>query len=260
MPRHRPGCLQMLRFSKCLYIRISFATCTWSNRWSNDSVFSFKISGGKLKMAAFWDIAPCSLFEVDRRLDVRTSTPPDYGGSTHHWNVGLLKRNYAVPYPRKLPFSCSPPWEPEIPYSDKSLYKAPKWLLYYVVCMVHDPLCTAACSLYTEPVPITTYVRNSHIPFATSWRSLLPSNTLKGGFEIDSCHQELTISQYIIETSLFKITKFKVCRLNTQHSAITPTQNFTQWHILSSSPGMFSCSCAGMPLGHTRTYWLLQEN
>jgi hypothetical protein len=59
----------------------------------------------ELKMRAFWGIAPCSL--VDRRSR----------GSTHVWNVGLLKRDYMALYLRRLLSSYSPPWESEISQS-----------------------------------------------------------------------------------------------------------------------------------------------
>jgi hypothetical protein len=38
----------------------------------------------------------------------------DDGGSTHHYIVGLLLRDYMALYPRRLSSSYSPPWEPEI--------------------------------------------------------------------------------------------------------------------------------------------------
>jgi hypothetical protein len=40
-----------------------------------------------MKIAVFWDIAPCSLFEVDQ---------PGDGGNTHLWNVILLQRDYGA--------------------------------------------------------------------------------------------------------------------------------------------------------------------
>jgi hypothetical protein len=39
---------------------------------------------------------------------------PDDGGSTHIWNVSLLKRDYTALYPKTLSYSYSPPWEPEM--------------------------------------------------------------------------------------------------------------------------------------------------
>jgi hypothetical protein len=58
------------------------------------------------KIVAFWDIAPWSLVEIDRRfrgeycLHHRGDRPDD-GGSTHLWNVGLLQRDYTALCPRR---------------------------------------------------------------------------------------------------------------------------------------------------------------
>jgi hypothetical protein len=38
-----------------------------------------------MKITVFWDMAPCSLTEVDWR------DRPDDGGILHIWNVGLLR-------------------------------------------------------------------------------------------------------------------------------------------------------------------------
>jgi hypothetical protein len=64
------------------------------------------LTAANVKMAAFLDIAPCSLVEVDRRFR---------GASClHHLNVGLLQRDYTTLYLRRLPFSrgylCSCWW------------------------------------------------------------------------------------------------------------------------------------------------------
>jgi hypothetical protein len=51
-------------------------------------------------MAAFWDIAPCSLVEEDRRfraahyLHHQGDRPG--GGSTYYWKVYLLQRDYTA--------------------------------------------------------------------------------------------------------------------------------------------------------------------
>jgi hypothetical protein len=67
-----------------------------------------------LKMTAFWDIAPCSLVEVDRRFRGQYYlSRPDYGGSTHIRNIRIL-RHYIVLYPRRLSFSYSMLGEPEL--------------------------------------------------------------------------------------------------------------------------------------------------
>jgi hypothetical protein len=39
---------------------------------------------------------------------------PDYWGSTHFWNVGLIQRDYTALYPRKLSPSHLPPWKPTL--------------------------------------------------------------------------------------------------------------------------------------------------
>jgi hypothetical protein len=64
-----------------------------------------------LKMRTLRDIAPCSLVGVDRRF--RRHLCDDHSddvGSTHLWNVGLL-RNYTALYPIRLSSSYSLSWE-----------------------------------------------------------------------------------------------------------------------------------------------------
>jgi hypothetical protein len=57
-----------------------------------------------VNVVAFWDIAPCSLVEVDRRF----SKYPNDGGTEHLRNVGLLHRDYTAVYPIRLSsFSCT---------------------------------------------------------------------------------------------------------------------------------------------------------
>jgi hypothetical protein len=69
---------------------------------------------------SFLGIALCSLVEVDRYfrdvywLHYQGNERPDDGGSTHLWNVGLLRRDYAALYPIRLSSSYSPSREPEI--------------------------------------------------------------------------------------------------------------------------------------------------
>jgi hypothetical protein len=57
-------------------------------------------------MIALWNIALCSLAELDLH---NQGDRPDDGGSTHFWNVGQ-----SALYPRRLSFSWSPLWKPEI--------------------------------------------------------------------------------------------------------------------------------------------------
>jgi hypothetical protein len=55
-------------------------------------------------MKAFWQMTQFSLVEVQRRFRGASCLHqyrPDNGGSTHLWNVGVL-RHYAVQYPRGL--------------------------------------------------------------------------------------------------------------------------------------------------------------
>jgi hypothetical protein len=74
-----------------------------------------------LKMRAFWDIAPFSLVEVDRRFTCAycLHNQGDYGVSTHLGNVSVLQRYCTALYPRKLSSLYSPPWEPEMSHGQK---------------------------------------------------------------------------------------------------------------------------------------------
>jgi hypothetical protein len=51
-----------------------------------------------LKMSVFWDVAPCSLVEIDV-LDLLTHRP--YRGSKHLWNIGQFLPDYTVQHPRR---------------------------------------------------------------------------------------------------------------------------------------------------------------
>jgi hypothetical protein len=60
--------------------------------------------GGEYEVhSVFWDVEPCRL-GVARRFkgSYCLHHRPDDGGSTHLWNVGLLKRDYTVLHPRRL--------------------------------------------------------------------------------------------------------------------------------------------------------------
>jgi hypothetical protein len=86
-----------------------------------------------MKTTAFWDIAPCSLVEVDRRFRgayCLLHHGDEDGGSTHLWNVDLLQRDYKALYPRRLSSSCLPPWEPDI--------------------LITSPQCSVEMLLYTD--------------------------------------------------------------------------------------------------------------
>jgi hypothetical protein len=39
---------------------------------------------------------------------------------THLWNIGILQRDYMAVYSRRLPYSYSPPWKPEISQASSS--------------------------------------------------------------------------------------------------------------------------------------------
>jgi hypothetical protein len=73
-----------------------------------------------LKMETFWNIALCSLVEIDRRFRGTYSIHhpgdrPDVGGRTHLWNVGLHLRVHTAVYPKRLSSSYSPSWELKLP-------------------------------------------------------------------------------------------------------------------------------------------------
>jgi hypothetical protein len=55
------------------------------------------------KFRVFYDVAPCSHVEVDRRLRCAYCLHrPGDGGSTHLWNVGTLQLDYTALHPRRL--------------------------------------------------------------------------------------------------------------------------------------------------------------
>jgi hypothetical protein len=123
-------------------------------------------------VTVFWDIAPCSLVEVDRRLRgayffhhqglmmeaastsetsvyfkeaastsetsvyfKQASWGPDDGGSNHLWNVGIYQWDYTALYTRRLSSSYSPPWEPEMSH------EVPTILLNASIHSFHHILC-----------------------------------------------------------------------------------------------------------------------
>jgi hypothetical protein len=61
--------------------------------------------GGHINMAAFWDIAPYSLVDIDRFF-----SRPDDGGITLLWNVYLYLPYYTAQYPRRQRCSYSSLW------------------------------------------------------------------------------------------------------------------------------------------------------
>jgi hypothetical protein len=71
-----------------------------------------------MKTTAFWDITPCVFLEVNWRFRgvycLHPQDHPDDWGSKNFCNVSLLLRDYTAQYPRRLSYSDSPPWEPEV--------------------------------------------------------------------------------------------------------------------------------------------------
>jgi hypothetical protein len=64
---------------------------------------------------------------------------PDDGNSTHLWNVGLVLLDYTASYSRRLSYSYSSPWEPEIPLSFR--LQARRWLLVFRSYRLPRSLC-----------------------------------------------------------------------------------------------------------------------
>jgi hypothetical protein len=65
------------------------------------------LTAASVKFAVFWDTAPCSLVEVDRRFRGEYylyHEGDDNSDSTHLWNVSLLHRDYTALRPRRLSF------------------------------------------------------------------------------------------------------------------------------------------------------------
>jgi hypothetical protein len=63
------------------------------------------LTAAGMKKTDFCDIAPCSLVVVDRRVSgvyCLHHQGPDYAGSTHLRNVGLLQQDYKAQYPSRL--------------------------------------------------------------------------------------------------------------------------------------------------------------
>jgi hypothetical protein len=60
-------------------------------------------------MTDLWDIALCSLAEVDWII----SNGPDDWGNKHLWNVRILQRDYMALFLRRLSSLHLPLWEPE---------------------------------------------------------------------------------------------------------------------------------------------------
>jgi hypothetical protein len=61
------------------------------------------LTAASMKMTAFWDIALCSLVEVDRRFRGAYWLHPhiiDDGGSKRLWNVGQILLEYTAQHPR----------------------------------------------------------------------------------------------------------------------------------------------------------------
>jgi hypothetical protein len=66
-------------------------------------VISQGLTAAKIKMTVFWDDAPCSFAEIDRRIGGSwCAHHSGGGGSKHRWNVGQFLRGYTAHSPRRL--------------------------------------------------------------------------------------------------------------------------------------------------------------
>jgi hypothetical protein len=114
------GCSGHVLSLSLLKFLVSWFWLTWAHWWPNAvdyitvwnkiyfNYVRFQVlTTASLKMTAFWDVASCSLVDVDGRFRgayCRQHQRDD--GSTHLWNVGLLPRDYTVIHPRNLSSSC----------------------------------------------------------------------------------------------------------------------------------------------------------
>jgi hypothetical protein len=100
---------------------------SWNDPW-NLAVLNHQCVGTLkpiLKFRVFWDVAPCSHVELDRRFrGAYDLNRHDDADSTHLWNVCQLQRDYTALHPRRLLNSYSPPWEPEISHKTDLTFKA----------------------------------------------------------------------------------------------------------------------------------------
>jgi hypothetical protein len=76
--------------------------------WPDNNTVSYEISGShgdEYDYIVFWDVAPCSHVEVNRRFRdtycLHHHSDNDRG-STHFWNVGPFQRDYMALHPRRL--------------------------------------------------------------------------------------------------------------------------------------------------------------
>jgi hypothetical protein len=83
-------------FACCLrpVVKMAEEECTYTHILLLNVLFvSFQVlTAASIKMIAFWDIEPYSIFEVNRRFKCLT----------HPWNVGLIQRDYTVLYLGRL--------------------------------------------------------------------------------------------------------------------------------------------------------------
>jgi hypothetical protein len=113
-----------------------------------------------MKMAIFWDIAPCNLVKFYRRfrgacclhhksdeLWVMTCRPDDEG-SKHLWNVGKLLPDYTAQHPRRQPSSYSLPWEPQILLSHLHTSRRECLKSHHISKNVSDRYYSGWCSKY----------------------------------------------------------------------------------------------------------------
>jgi hypothetical protein len=86
-----------------------------------------------LEMTVFWDVAPCSLIEIDRRfgraycLHHEDDDSAGDGGSKHIWSVGQFLRDNTAQHPRRRSSS-------EDRYVCHAFYIFPrKWIKVYTL-------------------------------------------------------------------------------------------------------------------------------
>jgi hypothetical protein len=105
----------------------SFVICTLVRRACStrrrDDMHGYKFLDGteeitwKTKMPVFWDVAPCSLVEINRRFRSTCFLHhhhPQWWRHKHLWNVGQFLPDYTEQHLRRQSSSYSPPWELEI--------------------------------------------------------------------------------------------------------------------------------------------------
>jgi hypothetical protein len=83
-------------------------------------------------MTVFWDLAPCSVYRRFRDAYCLHHQGNNKGGM-HLWNVGLLLRDYAALYPRRLSSSSSQQRELEISVINPWHYRQIIFFLFVLI-------------------------------------------------------------------------------------------------------------------------------